>query len=227
MRNARFDREVSSTLPDIRSTDRRAQNCTMLIKSCDLAVGYDLGGVSTCSKRDPEHGKRPAGGKEPHCLYPGDLYPFTRKPLFVVVDSDNSFVFQQIPRYFGQPLMVLMSPQDVPPTLRDLRHGGSLFTLFLHAPLAAFCLICNVGSLPVQHWERCQRYIERFLNEASQLVTRSRCGKDTRDFLRSEPKRASSTSLEEEEDDESISGLPARIFRPRLTEIVSINRVDE
>lgn len=32
----------------------------------------------------------------------------------------------------------------------------------------------------MQHWERCQRYIERFLNEASQLVTRSRCGKDTR-----------------------------------------------
>lgn len=172
--------EVSSTLPDIHSTDRRTQNCTMLIKSCDSAVGYDLGGVSTCNKRDPEHGKRPAGCKDPHCVYPGDLYPFTRKPLFVVVDSDNSFVFQQIPRYFGQPLMVLMSPQDVPPTLRDLRHGGGLFTLFLHAPLAAFCLICNVRSLPVQHWERCQRYIERFLNEASQLVTRSRCGKDAR-----------------------------------------------
>ncbi|OAD53458.1 Protein SCAI [Eufriesea mexicana] len=138
-------------------------------------MGYDLGGVSTCSKRDPEHGKRPTGGKEPHCLYPGDLYPFTRKPLFVVVDSDNSFVFQQIPRYFGQPLMVLMSPQDTPPTLRDVRHGGSLFTLFLHAPLAAFCLICNIGSLAVHHWERCQRYIERFLIEACQLVTRSRC----------------------------------------------------
>lgn len=142
----------------------------------DIPVGYDLGGVSTCSKRDPEHSKRPQGGKEPHCLYPGDLYPFTRKPLFVVVDSDNSFVFQQIPRYFGQPLMVLMSPQDTPPTLRDLRHGGSLFTLFLHAPLVAFCLICNIGSLAVHRWERCQRHIERFLNEASQLVTRSRCG---------------------------------------------------
>ncbi|XP_050452360.1 protein SCAI isoform X2 [Cataglyphis hispanica] len=151
-----------------------ADGCFSTVKHPE-EMGYDLGGVSTCSKRDPEHGKRPAGGKEPHCLYPGDLYPFTRKPLFVVVDSDNSFVFQQIPRYFGQPLMVLMSPQDVPPTLRDLRHSGSLFTLFLHAPLAAFCLICNVGSLPVQHWERCQRYIERFLNEASQLVTRSRC----------------------------------------------------
>lgn len=191
--------EISSILPDIRLADRRTQNCTMLIKSCDLAVGYDLGGVSTCSKRDPEHGKRPAGGKEPHCLYPGDLYPFTRKPLFVVVDSDNSFVFQQIPRYFGQPLMVLMSPQDVPPYLRDLRHGGSLFTLFLHAPLAAFCLICNVGSLPVQHWERCQRYIERFLNEASQLVTRSRCGKDTDcPRRRSDKNRQEANSIVEE-----------------------------
>lgn len=157
-----------STKPELHDVD----------KPSDFAVGYDLGGVSTCSKRDPEHGKRPTGGKEPHCLYPGDLYPFTRKPLFVVVDSDNSFVFQQIPRYFGQPLMVLMSPQDTPSTLRDVRHGGSLFTLFLHAPLAAFCLICNIGSLAVHHWERCQRYIERFLIEACQLVTRSRCGKD-------------------------------------------------
>ncbi|XP_076677467.1 protein SCAI isoform X3 [Andrena cerasifolii] len=156
-----------------------ADGCFSTVKHPE-EMGYDLGGVSTCSKRDPEHGKRPTGGKEPHCLYPGDLYPFTRKPLFVVVDSDNSFVFQQIPRYFGQPLMVLMSPQDTPPTLRDVRHGGSLFTLFLHAPLAAFCLICNIGSLAVHHWERCQRYIERFLIEACQLVMHSRCGVDSR-----------------------------------------------
>jgi hypothetical protein len=138
-------------------------------------VGYDLGGVSTSSKL--EHGKqRLQGDKEPECLYPGDLYPFTRKPFFVVVDSDNSFVFQQIPRYFGQPLMVLMSPQDTPAGLRELRNEGGLFTLFLHSPLAAFCLICNVASLPIQHWERCERYVEQFLIEASQLVLRSRCG---------------------------------------------------
>ncbi|KAG8037980.1 hypothetical protein G9C98_006305 [Cotesia typhae] len=151
-----------------------ADGCFSTVKHPE-EMGYDLGGVSTSSKRDPEHGKRPSGGKEPHCLYPGDLYPFTRKPLFVVVDSDNSYVFQQIPRYFGQPLMVLMSPQETPSTLRDLRHGGSLFTLFLHSPLAAFCLICNVGSLAVHHWERCQSYVERFLAEASRLVIRSRC----------------------------------------------------
>lgn len=59
-------------------------------------------------------GKSAATVKEPHCLYPGDLYPYTRRPLFIIIDSDNSFVFAHIPKYFGQPLVILMSPQDVP-----------------------------------------------------------------------------------------------------------------
>lgn len=62
----------------------------------------------------PLRGKSVAHFKEPHCLYPGDLYPFTRRPLFIIIDSDNSFVFAHIPKYFGQPLVILMSPQDVP-----------------------------------------------------------------------------------------------------------------
>jgi hypothetical protein len=135
--------------------------------------------------------------KEPHCLYPGDLYPFTRRPLFLVVESDNSFVFAHIPKYFGQPLVVLMSPQDVPQGFQglsermkdvfiitnenilslfvtDLHHHGSLFTLFLHSPLTAICYICNVGDVAIHHWERCQSYIDRFVTEASRLVTRCR-----------------------------------------------------
>jgi len=27
-------------------------------------------------------------------LHPGDLYPFTRKPLFIIIDSDNSSAFE-------------------------------------------------------------------------------------------------------------------------------------
>lgn len=27
-------------------------------------------------------------------LYPGDLIPFTRKPLFLIIDSDNSHAFK-------------------------------------------------------------------------------------------------------------------------------------
>ena len=52
--------------------------------------------------------------KDLHCFYPGDLQPFTRKPLFVIADSDNSVVFQNVPNYFGQTLVILMSPQYVP-----------------------------------------------------------------------------------------------------------------
>ncbi|KAL5293007.1 SCAI family protein [Megaselia abdita] len=140
--------------------------------------GYELGGLATSVKRDPlESGIsfRGKSYKEPHCLYPGDLYPFTRRPMFIIIDSDNSFVFQHIPRYFGQPLVILMSPQDVPPAFQaDVQHHGSLFTLFLHSPLTALCYICNVGDVPIHHWERCQCYVDRFVTEASRLVTRCR-----------------------------------------------------
>jgi hypothetical protein len=78
--------------------------------------GYDMGGVCTNSKREPDQSgiKRGSQVKELNCLYPGDLIPFMRKPLFLIVDSDNSWVFQSVPQLFGQPLVILMSPQDVP-----------------------------------------------------------------------------------------------------------------
>ena len=47
-------------------------------------------------------------------LHPGDLYPFTRRPLFLIVDSDNSGAFACVPRGFDQPVVVLMSPQETP-----------------------------------------------------------------------------------------------------------------
>ncbi|KAL0279960.1 UNVERIFIED_CONTAM: hypothetical protein PYX00_001400 [Menopon gallinae] len=139
-------------------------------------VGYDMGGVVMSSKKETmDHpNKKSSQCKELHCLYPGDLYPFTRKPFFFIIDSDNSFVFQHFPRYFGQPLVVLMSPQDTPQAFQDHQHNGSLFTLFLHSPLTAFCYICNILDIPIHHWERCQSYIDRFATEASRLFTRCR-----------------------------------------------------
>ncbi|XP_063699214.1 protein SCAI isoform X2 [Culicoides brevitarsis] len=141
--------------------------------------GYELGGLATSMKREAGDSgvivrNKGIGFKEPHCLYPGDLYPYTRRPLFIIIDSDNSFVFQHIPRYFGQPLVILMSPQDIPPNFADLQHHGSLFTLFLHSPLTALCFICNVGDVAINHWERCQGYVDRFITEASRLFSRCR-----------------------------------------------------
>lgn len=144
--------------------------------------GYDFGGVLTnsrvregadaASKSNPRTSVGPV--KEANCLYPGDLYPFTRKPFFLIVDSDNSNAFQHIPRYFGQPFLVLMSPEEAPPPFHDQQHKGSLFTLFLHCPLTAICLISNIIEVPIQLWEKAQQHIDHFLSEAGRLLVHSR-----------------------------------------------------
>ena len=51
-------------------------------------------------------------------VHPGDLQPFTRRPLFLVIDSDNSSAFRFMTQQFDQPLVVLMSPQEVPTAFR-------------------------------------------------------------------------------------------------------------
>ncbi|CAG2180636.1 unnamed protein product [Oppiella nova] len=112
--------------------------------------------------------------KDMHCLYPGDLYPFLRRPVFLIVDSDNSTAFQHMPRFFGQPLVALMSPEECPPPFHDQQHKGSLFTLFMHCPLTAVCLVSNIIELSVQLWEKGQQQIDRFLAEAGRLLVRAR-----------------------------------------------------
>eukprot|EP00092_Neocalanus_flemingeri_P003583 GFUD01003843.1.p1 GENE.GFUD01003843.1~~GFUD01003843.1.p1 ORF type:complete len:573 (+),score=133.56 GFUD01003843.1:138-1856(+) len=139
-------------------------------------TGYDMGGVLMNPKRDvePVNNKNSGQFKEHCCLFPGDLFPFTRRPTFLILDSDNSLAFSSIPHYFDMPLVVLMSPQDVPPTFQDHAHKGSLFTLFLHSPLSAFCFVTNIVDVPIHLWDKCLAYIDRFITEASRLLTRCR-----------------------------------------------------
>ena len=140
---------------------------------------YDCGGVFTCSKRETDgivqqKSSSDSKFKELHCIYPGDLYPFTRKPLFLIVDSDNSVVFANMTSLFGQPLVVLMSPVELPLHYQQEHGRGSLFTLFLHCPLMGLCVICSVCDVPMLLWERCQALIDRFMVEASILCSRSK-----------------------------------------------------
>ena len=139
-------------------------------------TGYDMGGVLMSPKRDVEPvSKNSAQYKEHSCLYPGDLFPFTRRPTFLIIDSDNSLAFSSIPHYFDMPLVVLMSAQDTPPGLQEHpTHKGSLFTLFLHSPLAAFCYVNNIVDIPLHLWDKCLTYVDRFMSEASRLISRCR-----------------------------------------------------
>ena len=60
--------------------------------------------------------------KDSHNIFPGDLYPFLRKPLFLIIDSNNSIAFQNMPNLFGQPFISLLSPIKLPTVF----HGNHL-----------------------------------------------------------------------------------------------------
>ncbi|KPP76316.1 hypothetical protein Z043_104343 [Scleropages formosus] len=144
---------------------------------------YDLGGVMTSNSRDSVNEetvqRRSQAQKEMHCLHPGDLYPFTRKPLFIIVDSSNSTAYksrlalitsasvscfpQNFLNLFGQPLVCLLSPTR-----------GSLFTLFLYSPLVAFLSVCGLGSLRLGLWEKAQELLHLVYREVGQIIARSR-----------------------------------------------------
>ncbi|KAA3461738.1 Protein SCAI [Gossypium australe] len=72
-------------------------------------------------------------------LYPGDIIPFTRRPLFLVIDSDSSHAFKA---ERGEKAALLLSPfrpMFKDPFSADITQNGSQFTFFLSAPLQAFC----------------------------------------------------------------------------------------
>lgn len=79
-----------------------------------------------------------------------------------------------MPSMFGQPLVILMSPAQVPAAFEEQRHRGNLFTLFLHCPLTAFCYISNINEIQLHLWDKAQTYINRTLAELSHLLSQSR-----------------------------------------------------
>ncbi|KAL2916941.1 hypothetical protein HK105_203373 [Polyrhizophydium stewartii] len=90
-----------------------------------------------------------------HTLHPHDLIPFTRKPMFLIVDSDNSVAFKSFPKVFDQPLVCLLSPTKFPNSIKDVAQVGGLFTLFLHAPIKAFAFVSDLSVLSPDIWSQC------------------------------------------------------------------------
>ncbi|XP_057492693.1 uncharacterized protein LOC130778206 isoform X2 [Actinidia eriantha] len=88
-------------------------------------------------------GPRRDGGS--NNLYPGDIIPFTRRPIFLIIDSDNSHAFKVLHgAERGETAALLLSP--LRPTFKsgNVTQNGSQFTLFLTAPLQAFCQLVGL-----------------------------------------------------------------------------------
>ncbi len=81
---------------------------------------------------------------------------------------------------FGQPLVLLCSPETPPsspflvgghgnlicPTQQSSSNRGSIFTLFLHSPLAGLCNLCGVKFLSKETWNKLETLLSSFYTEA-------------------------------------------------------------
>ncbi|KAK6232647.1 hypothetical protein SCA6_002720 [Theobroma cacao] len=122
-------------------------------------INYDTGCL--------QFGNRGIGGL--NCIYPSDLIPFTRRPLFVIIESDASEVFKaslstiilfNVDQFKaisgaekGERAALLLSPScSFPIGAADSSRQsiGSLFTIFLTAPLQAFCLLLGISGSDVE-----------------------------------------------------------------------------
>jgi hypothetical protein len=80
-------------------------------------------------------------------LYPGDIIPFTRRPIFLIIDSDNSHAFKVIHgEERGEPAALLLSPLNQTFNEQNQNPNGSQFTFFLTAPLQAFCHLVGLNG---------------------------------------------------------------------------------
>ncbi|PIN10461.1 hypothetical protein CDL12_16945 [Handroanthus impetiginosus] len=80
-------------------------------------------------------------------LFPGDIIPFTRRPLFLIIDSDNSHAFKVLHgAEMGETAALFLSPLRPSfknPSRIDMAQHGSQFTHFLTDPLQAFCQLVD------------------------------------------------------------------------------------
>lgn len=113
-------------------------------------------------------------------LYPSDILPFTRKPLFIVIDSDNSSAFERISgEERGEPAILLLSPtcqpsDDKGPSAASLG-SGSLFTFFLTAPLLAFLRLAGVfvGQLSQATYEELEKLLADLFTKWGEMLAAS------------------------------------------------------
>lgn len=104
---------------------------------------YATGGVRLKREENVASVAKASTFVSPSGFYPADIIPFTRRPIFLIVDSDNSHSFLSIGTSFGAPLLVLASPQESPIDVLETSQAGGLLTYYLHDPLAAFLFTSN------------------------------------------------------------------------------------
>ncbi|KAJ1725971.1 hypothetical protein LPJ61_005512 [Coemansia biformis] len=141
------------------------QGCVLLYLSSDGGGGggadegagaaqYGFtGGVSTSRRAAAESGQDRGTEQLVNTVHPADLVPFTRKPFFLIVESNSSTAYRGMANLFNQPLLCLLSPTEYPVAAS----AGSIYTFFLHSPAVAFCVLSQITSMAAARWGELER----------------------------------------------------------------------
>ncbi|KAJ8573442.1 hypothetical protein K7X08_009953 [Anisodus acutangulus] len=159
-------RSFMSRAADLEATSTSSLNSEYEIANPTSAKGYCL-----------YIGSRSSGGL--NGIYPCDLLPFTRRPLFLVIDSDSSKAFTALSgSEKGESVAMLLSPAISLPisTVDSSRQpSGSSFTSFLTIPLQAFVLMLGfMGSdIDMDMYGKADKLLSSSLNEWGLLLAAS------------------------------------------------------
>ncbi|KAK1413397.1 hypothetical protein QVD17_35170 [Tagetes erecta] len=155
--NNTIQSDASSTLPSCSA-------CDNLTASLDYPAGLNLG---------------PGENGGFNLLDPNDLLPFTRRPIFLIIDSDNSKAFQAVNRAVkGEPVAILLSPAlsfSIHAAIDPPVPSGSQFTSFLTVPLQAFIILLGFSGSDIQmeNLNKAQKILSLSLNKWGEMLASS------------------------------------------------------
>ncbi|KAJ2726441.1 hypothetical protein GGI07_000579 [Coemansia sp. Benny D115] len=125
-----------------------------------------IGGVAT-SRRSVGETKDRAVENLVHTVHPADLLPYTRKPFFLIVESESSGAYRNMPNLFNQPLLCLLSPTQYPATNAA---SGSMYTFFLHSPIVAFTVVSQLTLVSTSKWTALQTMFDELETYVADLL---------------------------------------------------------
>eukprot|EP00761_Pharyngomonas_kirbyi_P014891 gb/GECH01014922.1/.p1 GENE.gb/GECH01014922.1/~~gb/GECH01014922.1/.p1 ORF type:complete len:539 (+),score=69.80 gb/GECH01014922.1/:1-1617(+) len=114
--------------------------------------------------------------RDTNCLQLADIAPFSRKPMFIVVESSSSITFEPTPRSFKQPLVCLMSPKKQSlgwEAIEENEQSGSLFTYFLTAPVVAFAHVFQVENITLSQMSQSSNRMNEAFSELESMLLES------------------------------------------------------
>ncbi|KAJ2822439.1 hypothetical protein IWW50_004213 [Coemansia erecta] len=161
------------------------QGCVLLYVSSDgtrmdagaAAQHGFIGGIAT-TRRSGDSTQDRSTEQLINTVHPADLVPFTRKPFFLLVESECSTAYRDMPNLFNQPMLSLLSPTAYP-----VHMSSGIYTFFLHSPLVAFCAVSQITAMDAAKWAHVERMFGEFEDCAGEMVGRHVTDANVRKFL--------------------------------------------